>query len=133
MKQTLRQIAENVTYKLLKDALMDKLFGRITQEELEGVCFRWTYEYALKDMRCGTLPIIPLQVHNFYQKTDKQKVKILEDSQSRRGLDKYWNEESKLKATNDSNQVFLEAMLIYFETKNDSEKVGRVREVLSEY
>lgn len=133
MKRTIKQFAENITYKPLKDALMDKLMGRMSQEELEGISFQWAYEYAFKDLKYKLLPATPFQVISFYKKTDKQRTKILENSNSRSGLDRFWNEESRLKAINGSNKFFLEDMLTYFRTKDEPEKVLQVQGVLNGY
>jgi len=52
-------------HKSLLLALDDRMCNRMKQEELEAICYRWAYQYALEAMKFIPLPYKPPTVMEF--------------------------------------------------------------------
>lgn len=122
-------VDKNIRYLLA--SFEDFMSRRTTFQEFQADCFRWTYHYALQDLRYKGILSIPYSVRAFYDLSDSKKKKIMEeDGNVRTRVMEFRKEQDTVKNQNRSNMEWLKQMLKFFEGKNEMDKVAKIKEVM---
>jgi len=112
-------------HKSLLLALDDRMCNRMKQEELEAICYRWAYQYALEAMKFIPLPYKPPTVMEFDNMSISKKRKIFEEGGRTRDVVEFYR--TKLLSTlhkNKSNYDYLLKMEVFF--KDDVVKLSQI-------
>ncbi len=119
---------------LLLAELQDRFDGKITQEELQSACLRWSYYYSMKDLTYKPLPTPPDRVaYAFHMKAGKRKKLLAEDSELRDMILDYGSKLIGTKSINKANKEWLHKMEKYFIEKGETDKVETIQETMNAY
>jgi len=132
MLEKVRELNKDKNVALLILCFKDLVSDKVSSEEFEGMCIKWAYHYALRDLRHRALPYMPENVGAFYALPSGKRAKVMtEDSKARTAVLEFRAEELKVRSVNRSNKDWLRKMGKYFESKGDLEKVVKIKEVES--
>lgn len=134
MLEKVRELNKNKDVVPLIASFEDILHERMSLEEFEGMCLRWSYHYALNDLRYRLLPSMPYNVKNFFALPEGKRRKLMvDDPKVKDVILAFRDEEAKTRNINRSNKQWLKRMEKFFEGKNDMEKVTKIKAVLEAY
>jgi len=115
-------------------ALKDRLAGRMTQDELQENCYRWSFQYALEDLKCKLIPSKPQFYLGYLMKSEKIREKIWkEHSRLRDMIMGYLSEIKGIQIQNDANESWIREMVKFFDKKAETLKVEKLMELQGGY
>lgn len=121
-------------HKVLLAALDDRIAGKISQPELQDLCFKWALEYAFDDYRLEPLPGEPTQVTEW--KYMDQKLKDKMDDRTEKyyefALIGYTRACSSVKSKNYAVLLHLEELVEHFKKTGDMERENKARTKLED-
>jgi hypothetical protein len=118
----------------LKSVFSDFISDRISSKEFDGMCYRWAYYYALKDMKPRPLPDSGEDISEFLKLSLRKRRKIFaDDTLFRDKVVRFRGKQIATLAHNRNQRKWLKRMVRFFKEKNEMEKVKGVEEVLCLY
>ena len=121
-------------HKALLEALDAKLAGKISAEELQDICFKWTLAFAWDDYRIEPLPGEPTQVTEWRYMDQRLKDKLDEKTEKYYEFAKlgYTRACSSVLSRNEATLYHLQEIVDHFVKTGDKERETKARTKLDD-
>lgn len=119
---------------LLLDDLRLRLDRKMSQDDLQEKCYRWSFRYALEDLEYKPKPVKPDFYLKFLMKSEKVRKKVWEeDSIARDKILTYLNSARSIENMNIANEGWIKEMIRFFDKVKETLKVNELTEIMGGY